>query len=212
MSDDVTASLRTAYNRAVEERDQSDPDPWKEAYRQAFLEMVEGLVEGLMEGKTRRTLLEVGAGTGKDSLFFQEHGLGVTCIDLSPAMIERCRERGLRAQVGDIREQCFAPASFDAVYSMNCLLHIPKAELPAVLAEIQRVLRPGGLFFLGLWGGQDSEYVWAEDHYEPKRFFSLHTDEGIRAAVQPFFAEVSFETHDAGPRGHFQRLILRRPD
>jgi hypothetical protein len=29
--------------------------------------------------------------------------------------------------------------------------------------------------------------------------------------VQPFFAEVSFETYDAGPRGHFQRLILRRP-
>jgi ubiquinone/menaquinone biosynthesis C-methylase UbiE len=203
MSEDVTTSLRTAYDRAVEERDQHRPDPWKEAYRQELLELI--------TAEDGRTLLEVGAGTGKDSLFFHDHGLNVTCIDLSPGMIERCRQRGLRALDGDIREQGFAQASFDAAYSMNCLLHIPKAELPAVLAEIQRVLRPGGLFFLGLWGGQDAEYVWADDHYEPKRFFSLHTDQGIRAAVQPFFDEVSFETYDAGPRGHFQRLILRRP-
>lgn len=201
MHDDVTVRLRTAYDRAADERDQLDPQPWKQAYRQAFLEQV--------QAEQGRTLLEVGAGPGKDSLVFHEHGLDVTCIDLAPAMVERCRARGLRAQVGDIREQGFAPASFDAVYSMNCLLHVPKRELPAVLGEIRRVLRPGGLFFLGLWSGQDSEEVWPNDHYEPKRFFSLHTDEGIRAAVAPFFAEIAFETYDAGSLGHFQRLILR---
>jgi SAM-dependent methyltransferase len=203
MPDDVTASLRTAYDRAVDQRDQHDPEPWKQAYRQAFL--------ALVQAEQGRTLLEIGAGTGRDSLFFQEHGLDVTCIDLSPAMVERCQQRGLQAQVGDIRAQGFEPAAFDAVYSMNCLLHVPKRELPAVLGEIQRVLRPDGLFFLGLWGGQDSEQVWPDDRYEPKRFFSLHTDEGIRAAVAPFFAEVSFEALDLGSRGHFQRLILRRP-
>lgn len=204
MHDDVTTRLRTSYDRAVEQRDQHDPEPWKQAYRQAFLEQV--------QAEQGRTLLEVGAGTGKDSLFFQEHGLDVICIDLSPGMVERCRQRGLRAQAGDIREQGFAPASFDAVYSMNCLLHVPKHELPAVLGEIRRVLRPGELFFLGLWGGQDSEGIWPNDPYEPKRFFSFHTDDGIREAVRPFFQEVSFEAFDAGSHGeHFQRLILRRP-
>jgi SAM-dependent methyltransferase len=202
MPDDVTAGLRAAYDRAADDRDQMEPEAWKQAYRRAFLDLV--LAE---QG---RTLLEVGAGPGKDSLFFQQAGLDVTAVDLSPAMVERCRQKGLRAQAGDIREQGFASAAFDAVYSMNCLLHVPKRELPGVLGEIERVLKPRGLFYLGLWGGRDSEGAWADDQYEPKRFFSMHTDDGVRAAVAPYFDEVSFEATDHGSSGHFQRLILRR--
>jgi SAM-dependent methyltransferase len=204
MPDDVTTGLRAAYDRAADDRDQKEPEPWKQAYRQTFLDLV------LSERGHR--LLEVGAGPGKDSLFFQQAGLDVTAIDLSPAMVGLCRQKGLRAQAGDVREQGFRSAAFDAVYSMNCLLHVPKRELPAVLGEIQRVLKPTGLFYLGLWGGQDSEGPWADDAYEPKRFFSMHTDDGIRAAVAPFFDEVSFEATDHGSSGHFQRLILRRRD
>jgi len=202
MPDDVTATLRTAYDRAADDRDQKEPEPWKRAYRQAFLDLV--------QAEQGHTLLEVGPGPGKDSLFFQQAGLDVTAVDLSPVMVELCRQKGLRAQAGDIREQGFGSAAFDAVYAMNCLLHVPKQELPAVLGEIQRVLKPTGLFYLGLWGGQDSEGSWAGDTYEPKRFFSMHTDDGIRAAVAPFFDELSFEATDHGSSGHFQRLILRR--
>src|SRR5262245_50945367 len=108
MPDDVTASLRSAYDRAADQRDQNEPEPWKQAYRQAFLEQV--------QAEQGRTLLEVGAGPGKDSLFFQQQGLDVTAIDLSPEMVERCRQKGLRAEVGDVREQGFGLAVFDAVY------------------------------------------------------------------------------------------------
>ena len=206
MHDDPTADLRRAYDRHADEREQNNPEPWKLALRQAFL--------GLLQAERARTLLEVGAGPGKDSLFFQQQGLDVTAVDLSPAMVELCRQKGLRASAGDIREQDFPPSSFDAVYSLNCLLHVPKRELPAVLAAIQRVLRPGGLFFLGLWGGPDREGIWEGDQYEPKRFFSFHTDDGIRAAVCPFFDELAFQalpSRAASEDQHFQHLILRRP-
>jgi SAM-dependent methyltransferase len=205
MPDDVTSSLRASYDRHADERERNEPEPWKQAVRQAFLD--------LLRAEGRHSLLEIGAGPGKDSLFFQQHGLDVTSLDLSPAMVELCRQKGLRALAGDIREQGFEPAELDAVYSMNCLLHIPKRELPAVLGEIRRVLRPGGLFFLGLWGGPDREGIWADDKYEPKRFFSFHTDDGIRAAVRPFFDEVSFAALPVNPSPdqHFQHLVLRRP-
>src|SRR2546423_12511917 len=97
MSDDyqqVTASLRQSYNRdRAEQRDKTEKDWWKVEDRQQFLEMVQ------QEGKT--TLLEVGAGTGIDSLFFQEHGLTVVATDLSPDMVAMCREKGLQAYVMD---------------------------------------------------------------------------------------------------------------
>lgn len=43
----------------------------------------------------RRSLVELGAGTGHDSLFFKEQGLDVVAIDISPRMVEHCRAKGL---------------------------------------------------------------------------------------------------------------------
>jgi SAM-dependent methyltransferase len=200
----VTASLRASYDRGADERERNTPETWKQDERREFL--------ALLQAEQRRSLLEVGSGPGKDSLYFQEQALDVMCTDLSPAMVELCRQKGLQAYVRDFLDLGFSPASFDAVYALNCLLHVPKRDLPRVLASIQQLLVPGGLFFLGLWGGRDSEQVWEGDTYEPKRFFSLHMDDGIRAAVQPYFDEVSFKALTVGPDPdlHFQRLILRR--
>jgi SAM-dependent methyltransferase len=44
----------------------------------------------------------------------------------------------------------FPAGSFDAVYALNCLLHVPNADLPEVLAAIRAVLRPGQLHFQSL--------------------------------------------------------------
>ncbi|TMD70000.1 MAG: class I SAM-dependent methyltransferase [Chloroflexi bacterium] len=44
-------------------------------------------------------MLEIGAGTGNDSLFFRDNGLHVVCTDLSPAMVDLCTEKGLEAYV-----------------------------------------------------------------------------------------------------------------
>ena len=133
--DAVTARLRVAYDRRADERERNATEDWKQTERQEFLD--------LLQVERRRSLLEVGSGPGKDSLFFQERGLDVTCTDLSPAMVELCRQKGLRAYVRDFLDLGFAPASFDAVYALNCLLHVPKLDLPAVLASIERLLIAG---------------------------------------------------------------------
>ncbi len=61
----------------------------------------------------------------------------------------------------------FPPESFDAVYALNCLLHVPNGDLPDILEVIRAVLRPGGWFFLGLYdgGGGEEEEVAAGDHH-----------------------------------------------
>jgi SAM-dependent methyltransferase len=202
--DTIIASLRAAYDRGADERERSALAPWKEREREAFLAEVRA------EG--RRTLLELGAGTGKDGLFFQQHGLEVTCIDLSPAMVALCRQKGLRAHVRDLLHLDLPPGSFAAVHALNCLLHVPRRDLPAALAAIREVMETGGLFYLGVYGGIDHEGIWAEDTHRPKRFFSYHTDDGIRRAVEPFFDLLAFACipTDRAAGLHFQSLLLRR--
>ncbi len=203
--DQIIDSLRQAYDRAVDEREKKEVAPWKHEERQQFLTLLQ------QEGKT--TLLEIGAGTGRDSLFFQEQGLQVTCTDLSPEMVKHCREKGLNAQVMDFLHLDFPPATFDAVYALNCLLHVPTRDLPAVLQQIQRVLKPDGLMFLGVYGGFEREGTWPNDTYEPKRFFAYRTDEQLQTLVRPYFEILSFKRVplDGEEDSHFQSLILRRP-
>ncbi|PYI51244.1 class I SAM-dependent methyltransferase [Paenibacillus flagellatus] len=175
---------------------------WKIRERGRFLDM--------LRERNAETLLEIGSGPGRDGQFFQEQGLDVTCTDQSPEMVRLCREKGLKAEVRTFHELGFGDGSFDAVYGLNCLLHVPKRELKGALEEIRRVLKPGGLFYMGVYGGKDSEGVWENDTYEPKRFFAMYTDERLRQAVSDVFEVLYFETEYLGEGNpHFQSLVLK---
>jgi SAM-dependent methyltransferase len=202
----VMAALRTSYNREkASQRDQAEKDSWKIAERQRFL--------ALLQQEQKATLLEVGAGTGSDSLFFQREGMDVTCTDLSPEMVALCREKGLKAYVMDFLSLDFPPGSFDAIYAMNCLLHVPTSSLPHVLQKLRDLLRARGLFFLGVYGGAEYEGAHPDDQHRPPRFFAHHTDEFMQSVTAPFFELVSFEAIPLQDRSwHFQSLILRRKE
>ena len=87
----------------------------------------------------------------------------------------------------------FPDGHFDALFAQNCLLHVPKVEFPRALQAVQRVVRPGGLLFIGAYGGRDFEGVWEKDHYDPKRFYALYTDDAMRAILERFFDILDFE-------------------
>jgi cyclopropane fatty-acyl-phospholipid synthase-like methyltransferase len=197
-------NLRETYNKYAQERETSIMQGWKIEERSKFL--------SLLQNEGKKTLLEIGAGTGRDSKFFQDQGLEVVCIDLSPAMVELCKQKGLTAYVMDMTDIQFPAGSFDAVYSMNSLLHLTKAEFPVVLHKMDQILRADGVVFIGIYGGQDYEGVWENDAYSPKRFFSFFTDEHIKQEVMKVFDIVSFESiqTEPGDELHFQSLILRK--
>ncbi|MFV2012519.1 MULTISPECIES: class I SAM-dependent methyltransferase [unclassified Micromonospora] len=197
--------LRRAYHADAATRDRRSKTAWKLAERAAFRDR--------LTDHGARSLLEIGAGTGQDSLFLQEQGFEVVATDLTPAMVAACRAKGLDARVMGFLDLTFPAASFDAVYAVNCLLHVPNADLPVVLAAIRAVLRPGGLFFLGLYGGDGSEGIADWDDHDPPRFFSLRTDEQIQRYVASVFEIVDFHAFDVEGGFRFQSLTLtRRPD
>ncbi len=198
----ITEQLQRIYDHAVDRRASTPLEPWKVPERAAFLEIL------VREG--RRSLLEIGAGTGLHGRFFADAGLDVVCTDLSAAMIEHCRAQGLVAVQQDFLHLDLG-RRFDAVFAMNCLLHVPREDLPAALASIRSTLAAGGAFFLGQYGGIDHDGVFADDSYEPHRYFSFLEDDALLALVGEHFAVESFRAVDinSGDGSHFQSLVLR---
>ena len=197
------ANLIEAYNRRAEQRNKSKIENWKEKERERFL--------SLLQQDKKLSLLEIGAGHGRDSLFFQEHGFHVTAIDLSPVMVSLCQRKGISAQVMDMTALEFEPQSFEAVYALNSFLHLSKQEFTIGLENLYKVLQPDGLFYLGLYGGVDFEGIWEDDPYTPKRFFSFHTDESLKLILANWFEIIYFQriVFKEGKKD-FQSVILRK--
>lgn len=102
-------------------------------------------VESCTRTGSSHPVLEVGCGTGD----FAGRLAGVPGVDLvatdqSDRMVELASARGVRARHADVMALPFADDSFDVVTAMWMLYHVP--DLHQGLAEVRRVLRPGGLF------------------------------------------------------------------
>ncbi len=110
------------------------------------------------------SLLDAGCGTGYNLLALARFGrtLGV---DLSADAIEFCRERGVRAVRGSVLRLPFADAAFDAVTSFDVIYHDWVEDDREALAEMARVLRPGGALLVRvpalelLRGAHDAEVL-----------------------------------------------------
>ena len=205
-ADEFRKLMARTYDNHARERDDRGEAGWRWPLAEAFLTR-------LAEGDR---LLEIGAGTGYTARWFADHGLDVVATDLSPAQVDRCREKGLEAHVRDMYDLGFPEESFHGVWAMNCLLHVPNADLERVLIGIREVLRPGGLFQLGVWGGVDQEGLYEDDFYKPNRFFSFRTDEDLKQRVGEVFEIVSFETitpeEEPDDDGlHLQIVLVRSP-
>lgn len=180
MSEITKKELRDIYDRYARIRDTSDRPAWKISERQYAL-------DAFIQNNSRR-ILEIGAGTCQDSLFFKENGLAVTAIDLSEEHVGCCVEKNIHAIAMDVYEMNFEPASFDGIYSINCFLHIPKQDLPKVLDGTRRILRTGGLFYLGVYGDRDYEgkLRWT-DYNGEERFFAFYMFEDYKKILESVF-------------------------
>jgi ubiquinone/menaquinone biosynthesis C-methylase UbiE len=113
-------------------------------------------------------VLEIGGGIGTDLAQFAAHGARVTDIDLAAGHLELAQEnfrlRGLQGRFihHDAESLPFDDASFDLVYSNGVLHHTPNTA--TVVAEIRRVLRPGGRAIVMLYAEHSLHYwrkqVW----------------------------------------------------
>jgi hypothetical protein len=66
---------------------------------------------------------------------------------------------------------------------MSTLMHVPNEAIAGALAELRRVLAPGALAAVGVWGGPDVEHHSDIDVLDPPRFFSRRSDDRWRSLL-----------------------------
>jgi ubiquinone/menaquinone biosynthesis C-methylase UbiE len=160
-------------------------------------------------------VLEVAVGTGRNFPFYPE-GARLTGIDLSPPMLEIARKRadelGVDADLreGDAQELPFPEASFDTVVCTLSLCNIP--DDGRAIAEMKRVLRPGGrLLLLDHVRASSKAWLAAQRVLEPLswRFSGDHL---LRRPLEHVLAEgFDVEQRERYKAGIVERLSARRP-
>lgn len=97
-------------------------------------------------------ILDLGSGPGACTWYLSREGFAVDAIDGSPTAICRLQERltheglSVTAVVGDFTRLPYADASFDGVVDNVSLCCNPLTAMATVVAEVHRVLKPGGTF------------------------------------------------------------------
>ena len=151
---------------------------------------------GVAPGKR---VLDIGAGTGALARRCANRGAEAVGLDPSEGMLARAREK-LTGQAGvEFRQVAqpflqipFPDESFDAVVSTYAFHHVPPEQKAAAMAEMHRVLKPGGLWALGdlIFEDEQAEraaldqYCWLEDEYFAR------IDE-----LRPLVAKLGLELH-----------------
>jgi len=132
---------------------------WGAVYRErgrVFTEPQEDMprVVDLLRARGARVVLDLGSGTGRHIVYLAQHGFSVFGLDISPEAIRLAREwlqeEGLEAdlRLGSMTEALpYAANTFDAMISVQVVHHATVAQIRSLVAEVKRVLRPGGLVF-----------------------------------------------------------------
>lgn len=125
---------------------------WSASYareRNPLIALEEQFLPDLEADLDARTMLDVGAGTGRQALRWARRGARVTAVDQSPEMLSVAQEAAhaeglaIAFKVGAIEAGLPAEtAAFDLVVCSLMLTHV--ANLRAAIAECARVVRPGG--------------------------------------------------------------------
>ncbi|MFJ1755093.1 class I SAM-dependent methyltransferase [Kitasatospora sp. NPDC088134] len=192
----------------------------------------ESAVQAVTAFRPGGALLELGAGHGRDALYFVRRGFAVTATDFSPVGLDqfagRARAEGLAVStlVQDVREPLRLPAdAVDAVYAhMLFCMALSTDELVALVGEVRRVLRPGGtLVYTGRHTGDahfgagtgHGDGIWEHGGFAVHFFSRELVDrlaEGWGAPGSGPFAEPSVEPFEEGelPR-RLWRVTQRKP-
>jgi len=173
-----------------------------------------------------RSLLELGSGQGRDTLFFLASGLAVTALDYAQKGLEQIRTKALEAEIADglalltadVRQTLpIGEAIFDGCYShmlFNMALATP--ELEALVAELRRVVRPGGLVVYTARNTSDAHFGAGVDHgdgmFEMGGFIVHFFDRALITRLAKGFQLLDVAEYEEGrlPRRLFA-VSMRRP-
>jgi predicted TPR repeat methyltransferase len=123
-------------------------------------QILRALADLVMAGRTGLSILDLGCGTGLAGVAFRDLADRLDGIDLSPAMIEKARARGLYDSlvVGDLESALAAGHShYDLILAADTLVYL--GELDAVFAGVSRRLAQNGFFLFTIEKQDEGDFT-----------------------------------------------------
>ena len=160
-------------------------------------------------------VLEIAVGTGRNLPHYPD-GVRLTGIDFVPAMLDVARRRAVELgrpvelRLGDAQALEFEDATFDTVVCTLSLCTIPDDR--AAVAEVRRVLRPGGRFVLLEHVRSPVRAVRGVQRLLAPAFVRFGSDHVLREPLDHVQAEgFSIEVLERSKLGLVERLLARKP-
>lgn len=180
-----------------------DAATWDDEHKLQRTRRVAALLRERLPLAATHRVLDVGAGTGQLSLHLADAVGGVVISDASAGMVEQARRNIAAAGLDDrfeavqldlTTDAALPPESFDGVWSMLALHHVPALE--SLLTRVRDVLRPGGwLAVVDLDRDETGEFhAHVGDDFEGHHGFDRNHLRRLLTAV----GFVDVETVDAG--------------
>ncbi len=178
-------------------------DKYATEYKEKTLDYIEKYIKEdfdlFLQNLKGKKILDLGSGPGRDSIKFKQQSFHPVCIDISKAMVELCKNKGLEAYEMDMKNLDFEDASFDGVWAYTSLLHFPKSKIKNVLKKIYDILKIEGIFYLGMKAGNSEGFEENKRYPNHKRYFSLYTKEEIEKLLTNFeslhFSKVEIDSN-----------------
>jgi SAM-dependent methyltransferase len=197
--------LETITSTTLEHYESSAVEFWEGTKDHDVSQNYQALLEALPPTQGLR-ILDLGCGPGRDLLYFKSLGHKPTGLDGTPAFCEMARRlTGCEVLNQNFLKLQLEPSSFDGIFANASLFHVPRQELPRVLAELKNALVPEGILFSSnprgnaeVWSGQRYGTYMEYDEYRellvtaglvPQKHY--YRPPGKPRAEQPWLAVVS---------------------
>jgi 2-polyprenyl-3-methyl-5-hydroxy-6-metoxy-1,4-benzoquinol methylase len=181
--------------------------PWDTGLPSSELQRVIG-----EENITPCPAIDLGCGTGSNSIWLAQQGFDVTGVDLSPVAIERARKRaekaGVRARflAADVLDSAALAGPYRFFFDRGCYHIVREVDLDGFLRTLQNIIHPGGM---GL--------VLTGNAREPRTGPPVVSEEQIRAELGRIFSivrlrEFRFDVANADEPSHLGwSCLLSKP-
>jgi SAM-dependent methyltransferase len=172
-----------------------------------------------VEVRGRGAVYDLGCGPGQTTAFLHRCGVAVRGLDLSADLLREAGRRhpGIEFEQGDMLALPCADASLAGVVAFYAIVHLSPAGLRQALAEMHRVLRPGGLLLVTFHVGEGSIHVEEFLGRSVSLDFMLFTPRAVTdELVRAGFAGVEAIERDPYPEVEYPSrrayLFARKPE
>jgi len=176
--------------------------------------------------KNIKNIIELGAGLGRDTVFFAKNSINIHALDYSQASIESIKNKSeklnltnfIKAKVFDIRKKLpFEDNSIEGCFShMLYCMALSTSEIKYLNSEICRILKPGGINIYTVRHIGDGDYkngtYRGEDLYENDGFIIHFFSEEKVKQTSDGFNIINIERFEEGkfPRKLFKVVLKKK--